>query len=65
MVGRSPFEQYVREYEQWFVDHHWVYQAEIKAMQALLPSTGSGLEIGVGTGRFAGSLGIHMGLEPS
>ena len=26
---------------------------------------GEGLEVGVGTGRFAAPLGIHIGLEPS
>lgn len=62
---QSPFDQYVREYEQWFVDHSWVYQAEIKAARALMPLTGNGLEIGVGSGRFAEPLGIPLGVEPS
>lgn len=65
MARQSPFEHYVREYEQWFVDHHWVYQAEIQAVRALLPPTGSGVEIGVGSGRFAEPLGIAVGVEPS
>ena len=65
MAKPSPFEQYVSEYEQWFVDHHWVFQAEIQAVRALLPATGSGVEIGVGSGRFAEPLGIPLGVEPS
>ena len=65
MAKQSPFEQYVREYEQWFAEHHWVYQAEIQAVRSLLPPTGSGLEIGVGSGRFAEPLAISLGVEPS
>lgn len=65
MTKRSPFEQYVREYEQWFVDHHWAYQAEIQALRGLLPPAGRGVEIGAGSGRFAEPLGIPLGLEPS
>lgn len=34
-------------------------------MQELLPMHGSGIEIGVGTGRFALPLGIKQGIEPS
>ena len=35
------------------------------AVRALLPVQGLGLEIGVGTGRFAAPLGISVGLDPS
>jgi ubiquinone/menaquinone biosynthesis C-methylase UbiE len=35
------------------------------AVRALLPWQGLGLEIGVGTGRFAAPLGISVGLDPS
>jgi len=31
----------------------------------MLPEGGTGIEIGVGTGRFASQLGIKLGLEPS
>ena len=65
MARQSPFDHYVREYEQWFADHTQVYQAEIRAVQALLPPDGRGVEIGVGSGRFAEPLGIPVGVEPS
>ena len=65
MVSQSPFDQYVKEYEQWFSDHAHVYQAELRAVRELLPPTGSGVEIGVGSGRFAAPLGIPLGVEPS
>ena len=58
----SPFEKYA---EQWFEKNRWVYEAELRAVKAMMPNAGSGIEIGVGTGRFAGPLGIKIGLEPS
>jgi SAM-dependent methyltransferase len=65
MIRTSPFDDKTKEYDQWFEKYPWVYQAELQAVKALLPSTGSGIEIGVGTGRFASRLGITIGLEPS
>jgi SAM-dependent methyltransferase len=35
------------------------------AVRALLPWEGRGLEIGVGTGRFAGPLGVKFGIDPA
>ncbi len=61
----DPFEKYAQEYDDWFVRHEVVYRAELAAVQSLLPETGQGLEIGVGTGRFAGPLGIKVGVEPA
>jgi SAM-dependent methyltransferase len=61
----SPFEKYAEQYESWFEKNRWVYEAESRAVKAMMPMVGSGLEIGVGTGRFAGPLGIKNGVEPS
>ena len=61
----SPFQRHTGQYENWFTEHRWVYEAELRAVKALLPESGRGLEVGVGTGRFAGPLGIKTGLEPS
>ncbi len=61
----SPFEKYADQYEEWFVKNRWVYEAELRAVKAMIPSGGRGMEIGVGTGRFAGPLGIKNGVEPS
>ena len=60
-----PFQRYTGQYEDWFSDHRWVYEAELRAVKALLPESDRGLEVGVGTGRFAKPLGIKTGLEPS
>ena len=61
----SPFEKYAEQYENWFEKNRWVYEAELRAVKAMMPAVGSGMEIGVGTGRFAGPLGIKNGVEPS
>jgi ubiquinone/menaquinone biosynthesis C-methylase UbiE len=37
----------------------------LAAVQSSIPGSGSGVEIGVGTGRFAASLGIPIGVEPA
>ncbi|HEY60376.1 MAG TPA: class I SAM-dependent methyltransferase [Anaerolineae bacterium] len=61
----EPFEQHYQKYENWFEDNWAVYESELRAVQAMLPKTGTGIEIGVGTGRFAAPLGIQLGIEPS
>lgn len=65
MPKTEPFEKHVDRYEQWFLDNPLAYVAEIKAIQALLPKSGEGVEIGVGTGRFAAPLKIRHGVEPA
>ena len=61
----APFNAYHERYEAWFRRHPAAYRSELLAVRALLPWQGLGLEIGVGTGRFAGPLGIGVGLDPS
>jgi ubiquinone/menaquinone biosynthesis C-methylase UbiE len=61
----KPFDEHLEEYEQWFVDHHYVFQSELAAIQSVLPSSGRGMEIGIGSGIFAEPLGIKNGVEPS
>jgi SAM-dependent methyltransferase len=61
----SPFEKYSDKYDEWFEKNRWVYEAELRAVKAMMPTGGHGLEIGVGTGRFAEPLGIKIGVDPS
>jgi len=61
----SSFEKHAAEYDQWFEDHRLVYESELEVLKTLLPENGEGLEVGVGTGRFAAPLGIKTGVEPS
>ncbi len=65
MPKTAPFEKYAEQYEEWFVENAWVYEAELRAVKAMISTGGYGVEIGVGTGRFAEPLGIKIGIEPS
>ena len=59
------FERHTEDYEKWFERHEKLYEAELKAVERLTPRFEKGVEIGVGTGRFAAPLGIRTGVEPS
>lgn len=61
----EPFDKYTNQYESWFEQHKLVYESEVNAVRALLPSGGEKIEIGVGSGRFAVPLDIQYGLDPS
>ena len=61
----EPFEKHPLLYEQWFDENPWAYQSELEAVRELLPREGEGVEIGVGTGRFAAPLKIATGVDPS
>lgn len=65
MPRTQPFEKYSAQYEDWFERNFYAYQSELKAVSHFLPHRGKGIEIGVGTGRFAAPLGIKVGVEPS
>ncbi len=58
------FDSLVNEYEEWFEKHPEIYKQELKTIKTLLPK-GKGMEVGVGTGRFAAPLNIKFGIEPS
>ena len=64
MAKTEPFDAYSDAYDDWFERHGSEYALELEAVRELLPS-GQGLEIGVGTGKFARPLGIQHGLDPS
>ncbi|MBN1851240.1 MAG: methyltransferase domain-containing protein [Pirellulales bacterium] len=61
----GPFEEHAARYEAWFERNRFAYQSELRAVKSLLPPRGIGIEIGVGTGRFAAPLGLRIGIEPS
>jgi SAM-dependent methyltransferase len=61
----EPFEMFPERYEEWFEINRFVYESELQAIKQLLPERGKGIEVGVGSGRFAAPLGIKLGIEPS
>lgn len=65
MARIAPFERHTQRYERWFGRHEAAYRSELRVLRELLPDRGLGLEIGVGTGRFAKPLGIRVGIDPS
>lgn len=67
--SNNPFDKYAEEYDIWYDknENSNMYELELNALKKFIPESKSktGLEIGVGTGRFAKPLGIEYGLEPS
>ncbi len=66
MSKTGPFEENPEYYDEWFERNREKYEIELKTIKQLMPDRFShALEVGVGTGRFAESLNIATGLEPS
>lgn len=65
MPRAEPFEQHAGRYDAWFERHDAAYVSELLALRPFVPLTGRGLEIGVGSGRFAAPLGVRVGIDPS
>jgi SAM-dependent methyltransferase len=65
MAKIEPFEKFAQEYDAWFEDNRFVYESELQAVKQQVPKKGEGVEVGVGSGRFAAPLGIRLGVDPS
>ena len=65
MPKTKPFDQFSDEYDHWFVVNKYAFQSELKAIKSVMPDSGKGVEIGLGSGIFAEPLGITEGVEPS
>jgi SAM-dependent methyltransferase len=61
----APFEAHHQRYEAWFEKHEAAYISELLALRPFVPWKGRGIEIGVGSGRFAAPLGVQVGVDPS
>jgi hypothetical protein len=65
-VPPDIFEKYAEDYDRWFDEHREEYLSELARIRRLLPAPGPrSIEMGVGSGRFAASLGVTLGVEPS
>jgi SAM-dependent methyltransferase len=60
---RDLFDAYADRYDLWYVKHADLYASELRAASAF--DCRGGVEIGVGTGRFALPLGLRAGVDPS
>ena len=67
MLQTLPFNDHVKEYEAWYKKYPFVFKSEIAALKELIPVGDNvrGIEVGLGTGRFAKALGIKEGIEPA
>ena len=59
------FDKYYKHYDEWYEKNKCAYLSELEAIEKVLPKSGRGLEIGVGTARFAHPLGIAIGIDPA
>ena len=65
MPKTKPFDEYLNEYEEWFVQNSAVYFSELQAIRLISKIPENAVEVGVGSGLFAEPLGIKTGIEPS
>lgn len=61
----DAFDVHSEEYDNWYEKNKFVYLSEVEALKRVVPEGGKGIEIGVGTGRFALPLGVTIGIDPS
>ena len=62
---RNIFDKFYKKYDAWYDKHKFAYLSELEALKNVIPKRAKGLEIGVGTGRFAAPLVIKYGIDPS
>jgi len=65
MAKTEPFDNHLKEYEEWFDGNRFVYLSELEAIKKVIPTSGRGIEVGIGSGLFAAPLGIKEGCDPS
>ena len=65
MTKTNLFDEYTSQYEDWFERNKFAFESELRAIREQLPKSNNGIEIGVGSGRFAVPLGIKIGIDPS
>jgi len=65
MPNIQPFEDYSDEYDTWFENNKEKYDLELRAIAGFIPPSLHGLEVGVGSGKFAAPLDIEIGIDPS
>jgi ubiquinone/menaquinone biosynthesis C-methylase UbiE len=53
MEKSEVFDKYFKEYDEWYEKNKLAYLSEVAALKKVIPKGKKGLEIGVGTGRFA------------
>jgi SAM-dependent methyltransferase len=66
MPRTEPFDKHSDEYDEWFKKNVDLYETELEVIRNLIPPGRLiGMEIGIGSGKFAAPLGIQVGVDPS
>jgi len=65
MPKTKSFDKNSYEYDNWFEENYNIFESELNAIKSFIPKGLNGIEIGVGTGKFASALNIDIGIEPS
>jgi SAM-dependent methyltransferase len=65
MANIQAFEDYSDEYDAWFEKNWDKYELELRAIAGFIHPGLLGLEVGVGSGKFAAPLGVETGIDPS
>ena len=61
----DTFNRYAGEYDRWFDANPEIFASQSALLHTIIQGEGAGLEVGVGSGRFASSLDIRHGIDPS
>ena len=59
------FNKNYKRYDAWYDENKFAYLSELEAIKKVMPQAGYGLEVGVGSGRFAAPLRISVGIDSS
>jgi ubiquinone/menaquinone biosynthesis C-methylase UbiE len=59
------FNENYSKYDNWYIFHEREFNEQLNFLKSVLPKKGKGIEIGVGSGRFASNLGIFYGIDMS
>lgn len=66
MAKTESFNTYTDAYDAWFDRHPGFYELELEAIRGLMPPPGArGMEVGIGSGKFAVPFGVKIGVDPS
>ena len=61
----SDFNEYVERYDNWYERFPIAFISQSNAFEKIILKRGLGLEVGVGTGRFASKLNVPYGIDPA
>jgi len=62
---QKVFNKHAKNYDEWYEKNKYIYLSEVEALKIAILKDKKGLEIGVGTVRFAAVLGIEYRIDPS